>query len=85
MNTNRTGLGSEWVTAAKLGATVAYQELDRTALEGLVTMQSNGELSLTAAAESPTCLERIAPNLIQIECNSRQASRWECCELRSFR
>ena len=30
-------------------------------------------------------LERIAPNLIQIECNPRQASRWECCELRSFR
>ena len=24
-------------------------------------------------------LERIALNLIQIECNPRQASRWECC------
>ena len=38
-------------TAAKLGATVTYQELDRMALEGLVTMQPNGALSLTAAAD----------------------------------
>lgn len=36
-------------TAAKLGATDTYQELDRMALEGLVTMQGNGALGLIAS------------------------------------
>ena len=38
-------------TAAKLGATDTYQELDRMAQEGLVTMQPGGALGLTAAAD----------------------------------
>ena len=38
-------------TAAKLGATVTYQELDRMAQAGLVAMQPDGALRLTAAAD----------------------------------
>ena len=38
-------------TAAKLGATVTYQELDRMAQAGLVTLQPGGALHLTAAAD----------------------------------
>ena len=37
-------------TAAKLGATVTYQELDRMALDGLVTVNPNGALAMTPAA-----------------------------------
>ena len=37
-------------TAARLGATDTYQELDRMAQEGLVIMQRNGALGLNAAA-----------------------------------
>ena len=36
-------------TATKLGATVTYQELDRMAHAGLVTMQPDGALGLAAA------------------------------------
>ena len=38
-------------TAARLGATVTYQELDQMALEGLVVMQRNGALALNALAQ----------------------------------
>lgn len=38
-------------TATKLGASDTYQELDRMTLEGLVTMQPNGALGLTPAAD----------------------------------
>lgn len=38
-------------TAAKLGATDTYQELDRMAQEGLVAMQPDGGLVLTPAAD----------------------------------
>ena len=37
--------------SAKLGATVTYQELDRMAREGLVTLQPSGGLALTPAAD----------------------------------
>lgn len=38
-------------TETKLGATDTYQELERMRLGGLVTMQPNGALGLTAAAD----------------------------------
>ena len=38
-------------TAAKLGATDTYQELDRMEAEGLVTMAPDGALGLTAVAD----------------------------------
>lgn len=38
-------------TATKRGATVTYQELNRMAQAGLVTVQPNGALALTAAAD----------------------------------
>ena len=38
-------------TAAKLGATDTYQELDRMAIESVVTMQRDGTLALTATAD----------------------------------
>jgi predicted transcriptional regulator len=37
-------------TAAKLGATDTYQEIERMVANGLLSIQPNGALSLTAAA-----------------------------------